>query len=79
MLQRSILIRNERRKLAANYLNSIASATFVGGWLPLFVTWSVGAGKLSEGSLFPMVFAIMFSDIITTFAARILNGLEEVE
>ena len=75
----SILVRNEKRKLLANYLNSIASATFVGGWLPLFVAWTVGTGKISEGSVFLMVFAFILSAIIFSLGYRQLSGLESSE
>lgn len=75
----SVLIRNEKRKLMAGFLNSIASATFVGGWLPLFVAWTIGTGKISEASVFLMVFAFILSAIIFSFGYRLLSGLEQSE
>jgi divalent metal cation (Fe/Co/Zn/Cd) transporter len=75
----SVLVRNEQRKLMANYLNSIASATFVGGWLPLFVSWSIGNGRLTEGSIFLMVFAFFISVLIFSSGYRLISRLEEVE
>jgi hypothetical protein len=48
----SVLVRNERVKLAASYLNSIASATFVGAWLPLIADWTFGTGRIGEGTIF---------------------------
>jgi hypothetical protein len=61
----------------ANYLNGIASGTFVGGWLPLFASWTLGTGRFGEGPIFLMVFAFIVCLGIFTFAVRVLNNLEE--
>jgi hypothetical protein len=74
----SILFRNEKRKLLASYLNGIASGTFVGGWLPLFASWTLGTGRFGEGPIFLMIFAFLMSWGIFSFASRVLDKLEEV-
>jgi hypothetical protein len=73
----SVLVRNERIKLAANYLNSIAAATFVGAWLPLIASWTLGTGKITEGTIFLMLFAFLVSGIVFSMAYRVLANLEE--
>jgi hypothetical protein len=73
----TIFIRNERRKLLAGYLNSIASGTFVGGWLPLFAAWSLGNGAFGHGPVILMLFAFGLSWLIYGVASRVLLGLEE--
>jgi hypothetical protein len=73
----SVLVRNERIKLAANYLNSIASATFVGAWLPLIAAWTLGTGKIGEGTIFLMLFAFFVSGLVFSMAYKTLATLEE--
>jgi hypothetical protein len=73
----SVLVRNERVKLTANFLNSIASATFVGAWLPLIAAWTLGTGKIGEGTIFLMLFAFFISGSVFSMAYRTLANLEE--
>jgi hypothetical protein len=73
----SVLVRNERVKLAANYLNSIASATFVAAWLPLIAAWTLGTGIIGEGTVFLMLFAFVVSGLVFSMAYRVLANLEE--
>jgi hypothetical protein len=62
----SVLVRNEQVKLAASYLNSIASATFVGAWLPLIAAWTLGTGRIGEGTIFLMLFAFFVSGLVVS-------------
>lgn len=73
----TVLVRNEQRKLLASYLNSVASATFVGGWLPPIGALVLGNGKLSADPFLLMAFAFVISFAIFSFGYRVLGGLEE--
>lgn len=73
----SVLVRNEKRKLLANYLNSIASGAAIGGTLPMFAAWALGTTKSVEAPFFLMIFAFVVSLILHGMAVRQLNGLEE--
>jgi ABC-type multidrug transport system permease subunit len=75
----SVLVRNKKRKLLANYLNSIASGAAIGGTLPMFAAWALGTTNSVEAPFFLMIFAFVVSYIIQGAASRHLNGLEEQE
>ena len=72
----SILIRNEKRKLLANYFNSLASGTAIGGTLPLFAAWALGNNRPTDAPFFLMIFAFVISFLLMGIARRQLNGLE---
>jgi hypothetical protein len=72
----SVLVRNEQRKLFANYLNSIASGTAIGGTLPLFAAWALGTSQSIEAPIFLMLIAFSVSGTILSVALRLLTGLE---
>jgi hypothetical protein len=75
----SVLVRNEKRKLLAAYLNALASGTAIGGTLPMFAAWALGTTESVEAPFFLMIFAFVVSYIIQSAASRQLNGLEEQE
>ena len=74
----SILVRNEKRKLFANYLNALASGTAIGGTLPMFAAWAIGASHAIQAPFFLMILAFAISMILFSMAIRQLNGLEEI-
>jgi hypothetical protein len=73
----SILVRNERRKLLASYLNSIASGCAIGGSLPLFVNFAMGTARPGDGPFLLMLFAFALSGLIFSVALWPLNRLED--
>jgi hypothetical protein len=73
----SILVRNEKRKLFASFLNALASGTAIGGTLPMFAAWAIGATTSIEAPFFLMIFAFVVSSILHGLARRQLNGLED--
>lgn len=73
----TVLIRNEKRKLLASYLNSMAAGTAIGGTLPVFGAWALGTSHSKEAPFFFMIIAFVISVIIFSAASRQLNGLED--
>ena len=73
----SVLVRNEQRKLFANFLNSIASGTAIGGTLPLFAAWALGTSKSYQAPIFLMFIAFLVAGFIVSIALRLLKNLEE--
>jgi hypothetical protein len=73
----SILVRNEQRKLFANYLNSLAAGTAIGGTLPVFGAWALGTSHSIEAPIFLMLIAFSASGTILSLALRLLKGLED--
>jgi hypothetical protein len=75
----SILVRNEKRKLMANFLNALASGAAIGGTLPMFAAWAIGATNSVEAPFFLMIFSFVISTMLHGMARRQLNGLEETQ
>lgn len=73
----SVLVRNEQRKLFANFLNSMASGTAIGGTLPLFAAWALGTSKSYQAPIFLMFIAFSVAGFIVSIALRLLKNLEE--
>ncbi len=75
----SVLVRNERRKLLASYINSIASAVMVGGSLPVLLALSQGGSVGSSALVTLMIGSFMLSPTLHAIALLPLNRLEEAE
>jgi uncharacterized membrane protein (DUF485 family) len=73
----SVLVRNEKTKLAANFLNSLASGFALGGTLPMFAAWALGTTRAFQAPFFLMLIAFVISSIFFTMARRLLDRLEE--